>query len=124
MVINDKVITVCFVVLVLITFTSLVGNYIQQHRLESARSELTYLRAELAVAGTRQRELKEVIDRGDELLRSSIDTVSDIRRIINQIKNDYLSMEDIIRRNDWSDLSRYYNADLESVAVHGPEASE
>lgn len=88
-------IAVCALVALLLV--SLCGHIYQQYRLGKAGRELESIRSELNSARSRQRDIEEVVGRGEDILSQSIDTVGDIKRIIEQIRESYEQMEGIIR---------------------------
>lgn len=77
-----------------------VGFSVQTYRLEKARSELELVRAELAEARDRQqfvtdtiRSCIETTDRGSEILGQSTATIADIRKQVEEIRNNYQDLE-------------------------------
>jgi len=75
------------------------GAYLS-HKLGNTRQQLDYIGAELEFAQNRQREAFDTIDecyrnveRIGEVLNQSINTVSDIRKQVSEIRENYENME-------------------------------
>lgn len=79
---------------------SIIGGAILSYRLAVTRQQLDYFRTELEYAQDRQREAFNTIDecyrdveRASEILGKSVNTVSDIRKQISEIRENYENME-------------------------------
>lgn len=100
---SDKIQTICFcigiAVMPVLAFAMFFRSEIYRDRLESVRLELEQTRAELDRASDRQRDIEAMVNRGTEVLSSSIDTIADIKVILGQIKENYTTMESILAGN-------------------------
>lgn len=79
---------------------SIVGGAYLSHKLGQSRQQLEYIGTELELAQNRQQEAFNTIDgcyrdveRAGEVLNQSIDIVSDIRKQISEIRENYENME-------------------------------
>lgn len=96
--------TLLFVSIVLLS-----GFGIRSYQLGITRQQLDYYRTELESAQNRQQQLTSTIDecfrdvtRTGEILSQSVNTISDIRKQISEIRENYEIMEDRM-------LLYYYN---------------
>jgi len=80
---------------------SIVGGAILSSRLERTRQQLEYYRTEFESATSREQQLTNEIDecfgnvtRTNEILSQSTNTISDIRKQLSEIRENYELMED------------------------------
>lgn len=101
----DKIIFYIITTLtVLLLAFAIVGFSVQSYRLDRTRSELELVRTELAEARDRQQFITDTIGsclettaRGSEILSQSTATVADIRKQVEEIRNNYQDMESRLR---------------------------
>lgn len=96
----QKIYTIIELILLLLLVCSLSGFGIQSYQLEITRRQLDYYRAEFASAQNRQQEAFDTIDecyrdvtRAGEVLSQSVNTISDVRKQISEIRENYDAME-------------------------------
>lgn len=96
-----KIIYICFSVYFILSITC---GFILSCRLGKTRSELELVRTELAEARDRQQFITDTIGsciettaRGSEILSQSTATVADIRKQVEEIRNNYQDMESRLR---------------------------
>lgn len=89
---------------VLLLAFSIVGFSVKSYQLGKTRSELELVRTELAEARDRQQFVTDTIGsciettaRGSEILSQSTATVADIRKQVEEIRNNYQDMESRLR---------------------------
>ena len=89
---------------VLLLAFSIVGFSVKSYQLGKTRSELELVRTELAEARDRQQFVTDTIGsciettaRGSEILSQSAATVADIRKQVEEIRNNYQDMESRLR---------------------------
>lgn len=80
---------------------SIIGGASLSYKLGEARRQLEYFRNELEAAQNRERQLTNEIDecfrnvtRANEILSQSTNTISDIRKQLSKIRENYEFMED------------------------------
>lgn len=93
---------IVFILLVLLVCT-VTGLGIQSYRLEIARRQLEYYRVELSSAQNREQQLTDTIDkccesteRSNQILSQSANTIQDIRRQLQEIRENYQNMESLL----------------------------
>lgn len=97
-----------FFILLLIIFSA-----VQTYRLEKNRRELGQVRNELRLARTRTADIRKTVERFNqrtrEIFSESISTVSDLRKQIHEVREQYESMENYINSfdSDFSDIDNY-----------------
>lgn len=96
----QKIHTIIELILLLLLICVSTGYCIQSYRLEIVRSKFEYYRAEFASAQSRQQNAFDTIDecyrnveRAGEILNQSVNTISDIRKQISEIRENYDAME-------------------------------
>lgn len=97
---NECLKKVLYIVATIYFIISIVGGAILLYRLGLTRQQLDYIRTELELSQNRQQEAFDTIDecyrnveRASEILGQSINTVSDIRNQISEIRKNYETME-------------------------------
>ena len=73
-----------------------IGSSDFQHRLDATRQQLELARIQSQEYERREREIADIAQRTGGVLQESIDTISDIRRVIEQIRENYIQMENIL----------------------------
>lgn len=98
---NEKSYLVIIFTLLFMSIVLLFGLGIQTSRLEHTGQQLDYYRTELESAQNRQQQLTSTIDgcfrdvtRAGEILSQSVGTISDVRKQISEIRENYEIMED------------------------------
>ncbi|MBO7731430.1 MAG: hypothetical protein J6S67_02725 [Methanobrevibacter sp.] len=116
---NEILKKVLYIIAALYFIVSIVGGAIISYRLAVARQQLDYFRTELEYAQDRQREAFNTIDecyrdveRASEILGKSVNTVSDIRKQISEIRENYENMEN--RLLQFYDYNNSFNNNLRS----------
>lgn len=96
----QKIHTIIELILLLLLICVSTGYCIQSYRLEIVRSKFEYYRAEFENAQSRQQEAFDTIDecyrnveRAGEILNQSVNTISDVRKQISEIRENYDAME-------------------------------
>lgn len=104
MYIDKNIFYVIITLAVLLLACPIVGYGVQSYRLDRTRSELELVRTELAEARDRQQFITDTIGsclettaRGSEILSQSTATVADIRKQVEEIRNNYQDMESRLR---------------------------
>lgn len=101
----DKIIFYIITILTVLLLAFLcVGFSVQTYRLGKTRSELELVRTELAEARDRQqfftdtiRSCIETTARGSEILGQSTATIADIRKQVEEVRNNYQDLENRLR---------------------------
>lgn len=96
----QKIYSIINYIMLLLLICSLSGFGIRSYQLGVTRRQLDYIRAEFELAQSRQQEAFDTIDecyrdveRTGEILNQSINTISDIRRQISEIRESYEAVE-------------------------------
>ena len=90
----------------------IIFSTVQSHRLGKYRQQLEQVREELQFARTRTTDIRKTFERFNERTREivseSISTISDLRKQIHQVREEYESMENYINNLD-SDFNNIDN---------------
>lgn len=96
----QKIHTIIELILLLLLICVSTGYCIQSYQLGITRRQLDYYRTEFESAQNRQQEAFDTIDecyrdveRAGEVLNQSVNTISDIRKQISEIRENYEVME-------------------------------
>lgn len=95
-----KIVYYCFAVYFVL---SIIGGAMLQSRLGQARQQLEYYRAELSAAENREQQLTDTVDkcwesteRTNQILSQSANTIQDIRRQLQEVRENYENMESLL----------------------------
>lgn len=113
---------ILYFVAVVYFIISLVGGAILQSRLGQARQQLEYYRVELESAENREQQLADTVDkcwesteRTNQILSQSADTIQDIRRQLQEVRENYENMENMLLDSYDSMHSRNDNTGIEEI---------
>lgn len=73
---------------------------VQTCRLHSSMEQCEHYRTELAAASNRQSEIREVVGRTGEVLRSTANTVAEIRVQLQEVENSYNYLWELVCRDN------------------------
>jgi septal ring factor EnvC (AmiA/AmiB activator) len=101
---------------------SIIGGAVLQSRLGQARQLAEYYRIELESAENREQQLADTVDkcwesteRTNQILSQSADTIQDIRRQLQEVRENYENMENMLLDSYDSMHSRDDNTGIDAL---------
>lgn len=91
---------IVYIVTVAFLLFWIVFGGVQTCRLHSSMEQCEYYRTELAAASNRQSEVREVVGRTGEVLRSTANSVAELRNQLQEVESSYNYLWKLVSNDD------------------------
>lgn len=91
---------IVYIVTVAFLLFWIVFGGVQTCRLHSSMEQCEYYRTELAAASNRQSEVREVVGRTGEVLRSTANSVAELRNQLQAVESSYNYLWELVSNDD------------------------